>query len=492
MKIEERVACLKERQEPRKNLIELKQELKDEDARKELLAVLQGDYSLFTGLLEDSEPKVRGNAALILGRLKQDENAGALYQAYEREPKRFVKSDYLKALAQLDCSVYKAQLENRLVELETYHPTAEEEKHIREELAALRKLVGGGTARTKHYFQAYDRAWEVILTTGKQYQQITAEQVREGKVTILKSGVRVYTSHLKSVFRIPTYRELLFPLEKKKIPGDFKEAAKALAESNLLEFLYRAHGAKDDFYFRMSLQSPRPLDQRGLFIKKCSFALEQETGRKLKNSASDYELEIRLIENRDGEFLPLVKLYSFREERFAYRKNTVATSIKPEQAALIARLAKPYMTEQAQILDPFCGVGTMLIERDKVCRTNVMYGIDMFGEAIAKAKENTALAKKEAYYINRDFFEFTHRYRFDEIYTNMPERGRKSRTEQDELYAAFFDKAKEVLKEHGRIIMYSNEKNYVKKQLRLHKEFTLLREFPMDEKDNYYLFVISY
>lgn len=492
MKIEERVACLKERQEPRKNLIELKQELKDEDARKELLAVLQGDYSLFTGLLEDSEPKVRGNAALILGRLKQDENAGALYQAYEREQKRFVKSDYLKALAQLDCSVYKAQLENRLVELETYHPTAEEEKHIREELAALRKLVGGGTARTKHYFQAYDRAWEVILTTGKQYQQITAEQVREGKVTILKSGVRVYTSHLKSVFRIPTYRELLFPLEKKKIPGDFKEAAKALAESNLLEFLYRAHGAKDDFYFRMSLQSPRPLDQRGLFIKKCSFALEQETGRKLKNSASDYELEIRLIENRDGEFLPLVKLYTFREERFAYRKNTVATSIKPEQAALIARLAKPYMTEQAQILDPFCGVGTMLIERDKVCRTNVMYGIDMFGEAIAKAKENTALAKKEAYYINRDFFEFTHRYRFDEIYTNMPERGRKSRTEQDELYAAFFDKAKEVLKEHGRIIMYSNEKNYVKKQLRLHKEFTLLREFPMDEKDNYYLFVISY
>ena len=54
MKIEERVACLKAGQELRKNLIELKQELKDEMARRELLTVLGGDYSLFTGLLGDS------------------------------------------------------------------------------------------------------------------------------------------------------------------------------------------------------------------------------------------------------------------------------------------------------------------------------------------------------------------------------------------------------------------------------------------------------
>lgn len=492
MKIEERVACLKAGQELRKNLIELKQELKDEMARRELLTVLGGDYSLFTGLLGDSEPKVRKNAALVLGRLKKDENVKALYEAYEKEQQLFVKSDYLKALGELDCSACRAQLQSRLLELEAYQPAEEEEKHIREELLALRKLVDEGGSHRKHRFQAYDRAWEVILTTGRKYQQVTAEQVQEGKVTILNSGVRVYTSHIKSVMRIPTYREMLFPLSKKKIPGDIKEAAKALAESDLLEFLQKAHGEGDDFYFRMSLQSPRSLEQRSAFIKKCSFALEQQTGGRLKNSASDYELEIRLIENREGEFLPLVKLYTFGEGRFPYRKNTVASSIRPEQAALLARLAKPYMKEQAQVLDPFCGVGTMLIERDKACPAKVMYGIDIFGEAIAKAWENTALANREVYYINRDFFEFTHKYLFDEIFTNMPERGRKGKEEQDALYASFFDKAKEVLKEHGRIIMYSNEKNYVKKQLRLHGEFTLLREFSMDEKDNYYLFIISY
>lgn len=488
--VKERYECLKMGQELRKNLIDLKQELKDETAKAEFLAYLQGDYRFLIGLMRDSDPKVRKNAALILGRLGQDENVRPLFEAYGREQQLFVKSDYLKALGELNCSACRKELEKRLSELEGCQPAEEEEKHIREELSALRKLVSKGTAHKKHKFQGYSNTWEVILTTGKKYQQITAGQIKEGKVTILKSGVRVVTNRLKPVLKIPTYREMLFPLDIKKIPGDPREAAKVLAGSDLLALLQKAHRAEDDFYFRLSLQSSRPLDARSAFIKKCSFILEQETRGRLKNSASDYELEIRLIENREGDFLPLVKLYTYKEERFSYRKNTVAASIRPEQAALAASLARPYMQEQAQVLDPFCGVGTMLIERDRICPSKVMYGVDIFGEAIAKARENTELAGKEVYYINRDFFEFTHKYLFDEIITNMPDRGKKTGMEQDELYASFFEKMGELMEDGGRIFMYSNEKNYIKKQLRLHREFTLLREYSMDEKDNYYLFII--
>lgn len=488
--VKEQLEHLKMGQDLRKNLIELKQELKGEAAQKELLALLAGDYSLFTGLLDNPEPKVRKNAALILGKLGQDENVKVLYQAYEKEQQRFVKSDYLRALMELDCSVCQAQLVERLTQLEHYRPREEEEKHIREELLMLRKLADKGAAHRKHCFQGYGDAWEIILTTGKKYQQETAEQIREGKAAILKSGVRVHTANLKSVLHIPTYRELLFPLNIRKIPADPKEAARELAKSNLLELLYKAHKAEDSFYFRLGMQSKKTIEQRSAFIKRCSFALEQETGGKLKNSPSGYELEIRLAENQEGQFVPFVKLFTFGKDRFSYRKYTVASSIRPEQAALIVRLAKPYMQEQAQVLDPFCGVGTMLIERERICPAKVMYGVDIFGEAIAKAKENTKLAGREIYYINRDFYEFTHKYAFDEIITDMPERGKKSKDEQDALYAAFFDKADEVLTDKGRIIMYSNEKNFVKKQLRLHKEFTLLREYSMDEKDNFYLFII--
>lgn len=489
--IKEQYEDLKMKRELRKNLIALKQELKEEGARQEMLSLLQGDYSVLTGLLEDPDPKVRKNAAMTLGRLRQDENVMPLFEAYKRETQLFVKSDYLLALAELDCSPCRPELEQRLRELEQYRPREEEEKHIREELTALRKLAGMGNHHKRHRFQGYDHTWEVILSTGKKYQNITAEQIKGGDITILKSGIRLVTSHIRPVLEIPTYRELLFPLNVRKLSGNPQETAQALAQSNLLNLLEKAHHAKDDFYFRLGMQSSKTLEMRSNFIKKCAFALEQATGGRLKNSTSDYELEIRLLENREGQFLPLVKLHTFEKQRFSYRKHVVASSIRPELAALIARLAKPYMRRDAQILDPFCGVGTMLIERERVCPAGMVYGIDIFGEAIAKARENTSLAHREINYINRNFFEFTHKYLFDEIITNMPDRGKKSRDEHDKFYGAFFQKAEELLKKQGKVFIYSNEKNFVKKQLRLHKSFTLLQEYSMDEKENYYLFMFE-
>ena len=76
-----------------------------------------------------------------------------------------------------------------------------------------------------------------------------------------------------------------------------------------------------------------------------------------------------------------------------------------------------------------------------------------------------------ANYIHRDFMDFKHEYLFNEIITNMPVRGMKTKQEMDEFYGAFFEKAKTHLTRDGVIIMYTNEIGFVKKQLRLHKEY---------------------
>ncbi|MCI8484801.1 MAG: methyltransferase [Lachnospiraceae bacterium] len=489
--VQEWYESLKTGKDLRKDLIGLKQELKEKSAKQELLELLQGDYDLLLELLGHSEPKVRGNAALVLGRLEQDELVQPLYEAYEREDRLFLKSDYLSALLELDISACKPKLKARLQELEHMQPKPEEEKHIREELKVLRMLLQSEQNHRKHRFQGYDKTYEIILTTGKQYQQITADQVKNGQVTILKSGVRVITSHIKPILDIPTYREILFPLNIRRLEQEPRLAAKALAESNLLELLEKAHQAEDAFYFRLGVQSRMPLDKRSDFAKKCAFALEQETGRRLYNSTSNYEVEIRLAEGKEGTFLPLIKMYTIREKRFSYRRHSLPVSIRPEQAALIVRLAAPYLKEQAQILDPFCGVGTMLIERDRLCSARVMYGIDIYGEAIAGARENTKSAGRQINYIHRDFFSFQHEYLFDEIITNMPDRGQRTREEHDRFYGEFFEKAEEVLADRGKMILYSNEKNYIKKQMRLRKKFTLLQEYSMDEKGIYDLFIIG-
>ena len=210
------------------------------------------------------------------------------------------------------------------------------------------------------------------------------------------------------------------------------------------------------------------------------------------NSTTDYELEIRLTETKEGDYVPFAKLFTLKVKRFQYRKNAIAMSIHPANAALLVSLAKPYMKEYAQILDPCCGVGTMLIERDICVPAREKYGIDIFGDAIEMARENAALAGEKINFIHRDYLDFKHAYKFDEIITNMPVRGRKTKEEMDDFYAAFFEKSKEVLTDCGIIIMYSNEVGFVKKQLRLHREYNLLQQFTIRKKTQDTLFIIEY
>jgi len=124
--------------------------------------------------------------------------------------------------------------------------------------------------------------------------------------------------------------------------------------------------------------------------------------------------------------------------------------------------------------------------------TSDMYGVDSYGDAILKARENTALANLDINYINRDYFAFTHEYLFDEIITEMPLRGRKTKEEMDQFYASFFKKSKEILKQSGVMIVYSNEMNLIKKQMRIQSELQLKKEICVQEKDGYYIFIIGF
>ena len=120
------------------------------------------------------------------------------------------------------------------------------------------------------------------------------------------------------------------------------------------------------------------LEQRSRFVKKLGSAIEQLSDGKLVNSPGDYEVELRLIANREGKFFPALKFYTIPDHRFAYRKHAIAASMHPSLAALIMELAAPYLKENAQIIDPFCGVGTMLIERDIRVPAREKYGTDIF------------------------------------------------------------------------------------------------------------------
>lgn len=492
--VEEYYIKLQENENLRENLSFLRNEIKDENQLKRLQE-LAGDGSLFIGFLEETDAKVRKNVALLIGDLKIQPAVDALLKAYQSEPTLFVKSSYLVALGKLEVAMHIDFFKERFAELKNSEILEEEKKHIGEELRELSKIIVAIEGVKKHKFTGFEKPHTMILTTNHEQRNVTLSEVKALSAAVQRKaeehplGVQVFSKEVLPFLQLRSYRELLFPIKVDgKLEGKVDAIAKQLWESDLFSFLQECHKGEPPFYFRLEVKSAEPQIE---FVKKLGIALERVSGWQLMNSRKDYEMEIRLLESREGGYVPFLKLFTMSMKRFAYRKNAVAMSIHPATAAMLVQLAKPYLKEGAQVLDPCCGVGTMLIERDICVPAGDMYALDIFGEAIEKGRENATLAGVKVNFIHRDFFDFEHDYMFDEIITNMPVKGKKTKEEMDAFYEKFFKKSRTLLKKRGIIIIYSNENSFVKKQLRLQQDYCLLQEFCIRKKDNFYLFIIE-
>lgn len=477
----------------RQNLIKLKAELKVGFNKTALLYNMGSDYDIFDKLLLNEDAKTRKHTALIMGELGVPCFLEKLYDAYKKEEQLFVKSSYLTALKNFDYTSLIPEFKLRLEDLSDIKLDENNKKHINEEIRLLSDLIIEKEGINSHEFTGYNIPSNLVLLTNRNYKNITLNQLSAYKAKEFNAGVMVKTDSISEILNIRTYSELLFLLDELKVcENDPQKAANAIAHSELIEFLKKRHKGEEPYYFRIELKSKLELDKKSVFTKKLSSEIETLTNRKLINSTSNYEFEIRLIENKEGNYNVLIKLYTLKDDRFFYRIHSTATSIAPVNAALIANLAKEYLKEEGRVLDPFCGVGTMLIERHKLVKANTMYGLDVFADAINKAKENTKAAHLIAHYVNRDFFDFKHEYLFDEIFTNMPRvMGHKEEEEIFSLYQRFFFKAKEHLERNGIIVLYSHNKEFVKKLVN-HSVYRIEKEYEISKREGAYLFIIRY
>ena len=98
------------------NLQQLRKALKDLPAA-DIPSVIAADGALFTGLLSNDDPKVRQNAAHILGILKIKGTEEALFASYLQDGTLYNKAAYLNALAGMDHSSLDERLSERRNEL---------------------------------------------------------------------------------------------------------------------------------------------------------------------------------------------------------------------------------------------------------------------------------------------------------------------------------------------------------------------------------------
>lgn len=476
------LAGLKAGTQVRADLIRLKEELKADETTDAIKEELDYSPELFIRLLSDEDAKARKHAATVMGMLGEPVFCDALMEAYRNETTMFVRPAHLKALSLFDFSPFEEELLNRKKILETGGFDPKDVKHIAEELSILKDMF---PERMKsHVYKDPSEPLNIIFTIGKELTGIMLDEIdlveKNSHTATMQLGITTKTKKISEMAQIRLYKDLFFPLNGLKA-AEKNKLAESLLKGDLFPILKMTHES-DEGAFRFRLTSQR------FDVSKSARELEALSKGRLVNAPSDYEIEIRLIENKEGKLIPLLKLHTRKDRRFSYRKQVVAASMNPANAAAVVRLAKDYLIDEAQILDPFCGTGALLIERDKLLHAEHIYGIDSYAPAIEGARVNAAAADVRIHSINRNFFDFKHEYPFDEIITDMP---RLEKEFADELYARFFTKSLEILKKDGLIIMYSNEKGLVKKHLRLQPGFKLLREFSFYEKEGYSVFIIA-
>lgn len=405
------------------------------------------------GMLKNSDPKVRKSAAQLLGNLKPDEFCSELIEALNTEGTEFVRPSIILAIGNAK------RTPAAMTALTDYVlPSDCSEKHIREQAAALSKAISSlrGGEDTDVKVKALPEKNEILLRCPS--AKVTAEELKAlGYSVSLHKALNGFVS-VKNVPKLSSLYVARSFYDMNVLYGvfDTMNAAVRAAKSGGFEDLIRTMYGEGELRFRVDVQSLNSQTTQQLRSKVSSEIAAELLPRGLINSPSNYAFSVRLLLTREKAYLgaaPAPKL----DGRFQYRTDAISASIHPAVAASCMRFIKPYLKEKADVLDPFCGAGTMLFERAKYSYASLT-GTDINSDALRAARQNERNAKTGAHFLIKNAGS-PFRDKFDEVICNMPFGLRVgSHDENRSLYAAFLRNLTKMLKKDGVAFLFTHEK----------------------------------
>jgi len=427
------------------------------DAKKQVAAdrivAAIADRTLIYACLESKRPKTRKNAARLLGALGRSRDAAALANALGQELTLLVVPSLLLALGAVGGSRAEEALEDYPV------PTAKDESevgHVREIRLALQKAKNRFDTTEFPPLTALARAETVLLTAPQGFSDLLREELRELGYSPAPHplGATVKTADLAGVLRARCAVELLLPLTE-RVPCTPEAVAKAFAKA-------------PDLPYRLELRN-YPGD-RAAFLTE----LAERLGG--TNNPSHYAWELRI--QCDGKYATLFKKpCTVPDTRCGYRYGTVSASIHPATAACLVRFAAKHKThakEEPHVLDPFCGSGTLLFERELFGPCESLQGVDLTENAVRTARLNAKKGYSDAQFIQKDCLKFRPAVPVDELYANLPFGNRVGSHENNEqLYRSFVSLLPAWLAKDGFALLYTMESNLLERCIRHTPELTV-------------------
>ncbi len=438
-------------------------------------------------LLKHEDPKVRKNTAIIIGQLT--ESVELLLDSYHHEETDYVKEAYLKGISYQPVQPYIKDLKQ--IQEDLMHNENANTKHVQSQLKILNPLILQNVSHKKKMIKFYHEPIDVVLTTLPYYQFVAFEHVLHLKYKPVSQGVLVRTESLYDLQKIRVYKDMLIPIGASLLNISLSAIEEGIKKSQLLSILDKLYDDPSVIYYRV-VDGMR--EKNTQLVKQVSQKIFELYPQRLLNVETDYDIQLTLKEVKKGTINIYIQLSHLDNPRFDYRKYVIPTSMNPYVAATLVQLAKPYMKYHGKVLDPFAGVGTLLIEKNKEVPSHFAMGVDIYNDGIEKARKNTSLANQTIYYVHKDALRFSHNEMFDEIITDMPTFAQmKDENALRELYDKFFARIPHLVKAGGYVFLYTSEISLVRKNLRLMEGYLSLEEhydIPRG-KNMFYFFIIK-
>ncbi|PPK49403.1 methyltransferase domain-containing protein [Clostridium algidicarnis] len=479
---------------PRAILSAIRDIIKKEKPREMLKRNIGSSKEKLKTFLQSPDAKTRKNTCGIISELADPAYLSSLYTAFEKEDQLFVKSSYILAIGNCGKASDGEKLEKILESLISNEKACTDKseliknaKHINEEKLVLGRAIAKLSKSVKHKFKGFEEAVPMLVTAMNKEFRVTLNELKEKSIKgkLVDDGILIKEKDLDNIYSCRTFYELLYPLDSlEKLEFNSDIIATAILKANIINFLNSCHentSTYDNYFpYRIELKTENYNKERSDFLKSLSIKLDELSKGKLKNSPSSYEVEIRIVE-KNSLCNVFIKLYSFKDTRFDYRENTLASSINPVTAAIVVKSIEKWLKNDSKVLDPFCGTSTMLIERAKLKETSSLTGIDIFGDAIDFSKINSRLSNTKIKLINEDILSYKTFDVFDEIICNMPfEANVGSKNHTIDLYREFVDMIPKLVKPTGMVFLYTVEKNLLKQNLSGNNHLELLDEIKIE------------
>lgn len=398
------------------------------------------------------DAKVRKNAAVLLGALGEASAVPALVQALEQEQQQFARPSLILALGALGGKQARQAIQ-ALPEPQGAHAQAESE--------AIQKALSRLAPQQALTFTGFTQPTPVLLVPVSGLFDSLADEAAQLGITLDKQGTyaRAQCTDLDALFAMRCFQEALLP-----VASDVAYTPEAVYEAvqPFYQTLCTMHSGST-FATRLELRNAKGIDRKAFASR--FFALAGEGA--FRNSPSSYDIEFRIV-GSGGHAQVYCKLHTYVDTRFAYRQGSVAASIHPAAAAAALRCHHALLQPGARVLDPFCGSGTMLIERNMLNEASALHGVDISRPACAIARRNAKAAHIRSMPVyNRDIIGFQTDEPYDEIISNMPFGNRVgNHSENETLYRKFVAQADSLLREGGLMLLITTEKKLLKQCVR--------------------------